>query len=183
MSSKVTLNKFNHKEGLDRGASKFKETLWYLVKMLFFLTAFPFLSCLKCWILRIFGAKIGKNVLIKPRVNIHFPWKLEVGNDVWIGEDVFILNFEKIKIGSNVCISQRAFLCGGNHNYKNPSMSYRNGSITLENGCWVGAQCFVAPNITIGTDCVVSACSVVTNSLPENMICAGNPCRPIKERF
>jgi putative colanic acid biosynthesis acetyltransferase WcaF len=147
------------------------------------LTAFPFPSGLKCKLLRLFGAKVGKNVLIKPRVNIHFPWKLEIGSDVWIGEEVFILNFEKVKIGSNVCISQRAFLCGGNHDYKTPLMPYRNGTITLEDGSWVGAQCFVAPNVTIGVDCVVSACSVVTGDLPENSICTGNPAKAVKERW
>jgi putative colanic acid biosynthesis acetyltransferase WcaF len=182
MQSRVTLDKFDPID-LDRGASKIKEALWYFVKMMFFLTPFPFPNRLKRRLLIFFGAKVGKNVLIKPRVNIHFPWKLEIGNDVWIGEEVFLLNFELLKIGNNVCISQRAFLCGGNHNYKIPSMPYRNGTITLEDGCWIGAQCFVAPNVVIGMDCVVSAGSIVTSSLPENSIYSGNPAKFIKKRW
>jgi putative colanic acid biosynthesis acetyltransferase WcaF len=182
MQSKVALHEFSP-AGLDRGAGKAKEMLWYLVKMLFFLTAFPFPSNLKRKLLVIFGAKVGKNVVIKPRINIHFPWKLEIGDDVWIGEEACLLNFEPLKIGNNVCISQRAFLCGGNHDYKISSMPYRTGPITLEDGCWVGAQCFVAPNVVIGTDCVVSACSVVTNSLPENSICSGSPAKFIRNRW
>jgi putative colanic acid biosynthesis acetyltransferase WcaF len=183
MSSKVKLSDFNPSIGLNRGAGKFKEMLWYFTKMFFFLTAFPYPNSFKRFLLKAFGAKVGQGVIIKPRVNIHMPWKLEIGNHVWIGEEVFILNFEPVTIGNNVCISQRAFLCGGNHDYKIPSMPYRNGSIILKDGCWVGASCFVAPNIIIGVDCVVAACSSVRSSLPDNTICEGNPAGPIKLRW
>jgi len=183
MKSKVTLYDFNPSIGLDREASKIKEILWYLTKILFFLTAFPHPNFLKRTLLRMFGAIVGKNVVIKPRVNIHMPWKLQIGDYSWIGEEVFILNFEKIHIGDNVCISQRTFLCGGNHDYKIPSMPYRNGPIILKDGCWIGASCFIAPDVTIGIDSVVVACSSVRTSLPDNMICEGNPAKPIKPRW
>jgi putative colanic acid biosynthesis acetyltransferase WcaF len=182
MKSQVTLNKFDGKLNLHRGAGKLKESAWYAVKMLFFLTAFPYPSALKARLLRLFGAKVGRGLCIKPRVNIHFPWKLEIGDHVWIGEEVFLLNFEKLTIGNNVCISQRAFLCGGNHDYKSPAMPYRNGEITLQDGSWIGAGVFVAPQVTVGTDTVVTACSVALKSLPENAVCAGNPAKFIKER-
>lgn len=181
--SKVKLNQFDSSVGLNREASKMKEIIWYIIKMIFFLSAFPYPSGFKRFILRSFGAKVGKGVIIKPRVNIHFPWKLIVGDDVWIGEEAFLLNFEPLAIGNNVCISQRAFLCGGNHNYKIPSMPYRNGSITLEDGCWIGANCFVGPNLIIGVDTVVSAGSVVTKSLNSNGVYRGNPVEFIKNRW
>jgi len=171
--SKVRLNDFDPKIGLNRGASKFTEITWYLIKMLFFLTAFPFPSKLKVFFLKLYGAKMGSNVVIKPRVNIHMPWKLQVGNDVWIGEEVFILNLDTIKIGNNVCVSQRAFLCGGNHDFRNPAMPYRNGPITLEDGSWVGACCFVGPRVIIGIDTVTAAGSIVTSSLNSNSIYKG----------
>lgn len=174
-NSKVRLNEFDGSAGLERGATKLKEITWYVFKILFFLSAFPFPNALKATLLRIFGAKVGKNVKIKPRVNIHFPWKLEVGNNVWIGEEVFILNFEKLRIGNNVCLSQRAFLCGGNHDYRIASMPFRNGPINLEDGCWVGATCFIGPNVTIGVDTVLTAGSVVTSSVRENLVCKRNP--------
>lgn len=180
--SKVRLDLFNPKIGLDRGKPKFIEVIWYLTKMLFFLTAFPWPYKIKKVILELFGAKVGKGVILKPRVNIHFPWKLEIGDYVWIGEEVFILNFEKIVLGSHVCISQRVFLCGGNHDYSKPELPYRNDKITIANGVWIGAQSFVAAGVKIGTDAVVTAGSIVTKSLPGGFICSGNPCEPKKVR-
>jgi putative colanic acid biosynthesis acetyltransferase WcaF len=183
MISKVKLEAFNPKVGLDRCASKLKEIVWYLIKVVFFLSSIPFPSNSKVFILRCFGASIGKGVVIKPRVNIHFPWKLLIGNHVWIGEEAFLLNFEVLTIGNNVCVSQRAFLCGGNHNYKISSMPYRNGPITLNDGCWIGANSFIGPNVTVGEDTIVSAGSVVTQSLDENGIYRGNPVQFIKNRW
>ncbi|MEK6481682.1 WcaF family extracellular polysaccharide biosynthesis acetyltransferase [Catalinimonas sp. 4WD22] len=182
-SSRVRLQDFDPSIGLDRGAGKLKETCWYLIKVLFFLSAIPYPSYLKTVLLRQFGARVGEGVIIKPRVNIHFPWKLEIGNHVWIGEEVCILNFEKLKIGSNVALSQRVFLCGGNHDFRIPSMPYRNASILLRDGCWIGACCFVGPGITIGTDAVVTAGSVIKTDLEENQIYSGNPAVAIKKRW
>lgn len=181
--SKVCLDLFDSNIGLDREASKVKEILWYFIKIIFFLSAVPYPSKFKVIILRFFGAKIGAGLVLKPRVNIHFPWKLIIGDNVWIGEEAFLLNFEKLTIGNNVCISQRAFLCGGNHDYKVPSMPYRNGIITLQDGCWIGAVSFIGPNVIIGTDTVVSANSVVPKSLAENGIYSGNPIQFIKNRW
>jgi putative colanic acid biosynthesis acetyltransferase WcaF len=126
---------------------------------------------------------VGRGVVIKPRVNIHLPWKLVVGDFAWIGEEVFILNFEQVTIGTHCCISQRAFLCTGNHDFRQPDMPYRNRPITIEDGAWVGAQAFVAPGVTIGSDTVVTAGSVVTKSQPPQMVCGGNPCFPTKPRW
>jgi putative colanic acid biosynthesis acetyltransferase WcaF len=181
--SKVRLRAFDSSVGLNRGVSKFKEVIWYFVKMIFFLSSFPFPSSFKTFLLRLFGAKIGDGVVIKPRVNIHMPWKLTLGNDVWIGEEVFILNFEPIVIGNDVCVSQRAFLCGGNHDYMDPTMPYRNGPIVLQDGSWVGAGCFIGPNVTIGIDTIVTAGSIATKSLKENAIYRGNPAVFIKARW
>jgi len=181
--SKVQLQKFNASVGLDRGASRLKEVLWYLAKMLFFLSAFPFPNAFKSFVLRLFGAKVGQNVVVKPRVNIHMPWKLEIGDHSWLGEEVFILNFELVRIGNNVCVSQRVFLCGGNHNFKDPAMTYRNGPIVLNDGCWIGASSFVGPDVSVGVDTVVCAASVVTKNLNNNAIYRGNPATLVKTRW
>ncbi|MFV8372670.1 WcaF family extracellular polysaccharide biosynthesis acetyltransferase [Flavobacterium sp. LB2P74] len=183
MKSKVNLSKFDANIGLNREVQKSTEIIWYLVKIIFFLSSIPYPSSFKVMLLRLFGAKIGAGLVIKPRVNIHFPWKLMIGDDVWIGEEAFLLNFELLSIGNNVCISQRAFLCGGNHDYKISSMPYRNGPITLNDGSWVGANTFIGPNVIIGTDTVVSAGSVISQSLEGNGIYRGNPAQLIKNRW
>ena len=183
LNSKVTLNDFDATVGLHRGANKLKETFWYLVKTVFFLSPIPYPSGLKVKLLRLFGAKVGQGVVLKPRLNIHFPWKLSIGDHVWIGEEVLILNFETLTIGNNVCISQRAFLCGGNHDYKIPSMPYRNGPITLHNGCWVGASVFVGPNVSIGCDTVITVGSVVTKNVKPYIVTHIKPIPFEKERW
>src|SRR5262249_21323823 len=148
--------------GLNRGRPFLIEAIWYLAKWLLFLTAFPVPSRVKRAVLRAFGARIGRGVVIKPRVNIHLPWKLQIGDYTWVGEEVFILNFEQVSMGAHCGISQRAFLCTGNHDFRQPHMPYRNEPIVVEDGAWVGAQVLVAPGVAIGTEAVIAAGSVVT---------------------
>jgi len=176
-------DQFDPSDGFERGRSLPIEAAWYLCKVCFFLSAFPWPSSFKCRLLRWFGARIGRGVVIKPRVNIHFPWKLSVGDHSWIGEESWILNFEPVQIGAHCCISQRAFLCAGSHDYRSIRMRYRNSSITIGDGAWIAAQVFVAPGVTIGEEAVAVAGSIVVNHLPAAMVCAGNPCRPVKTRW
>ena len=183
MQTRVRWDLFGQNETYVRGKPKWFEAIWYLIKCLFFLSPLPWPSLFKAQILRWFGAKIGKGVTLKPRINIHLPWHLEIGDYTQIGEEVFLLNFLKIKIGSHCCISQRAFLCTGNHDYMDPKMPFRHAEIHIRDGAWIGAQVFVAPGVSVGVDAVVSAGSVVKKSLPDNQICDGNPCRPIKPRW
>jgi putative colanic acid biosynthesis acetyltransferase WcaF len=180
---RTRLDQFDGSLGLDRGRSKAFEMVWYLVKCLFFLSPLPWPTKMKCAILRAFGAKVGEGVNIKPRVNIHFPWKLELGDWCWLGEEVFLLNFEPIRIGSHACISQRVFLCGGNHDYRDPAFRYRNGTIEVGEGAWVGAQCFVGPGVEIGDEAVCAAGSIITKNLSSNHIYAGNPAKVIGIRW
>jgi putative colanic acid biosynthesis acetyltransferase WcaF len=181
--TRVRNDLFDAAKGFDRGRPKPVEAVWYLLKCAFFLSPLPFPSRFKCAILRAFGAKVGQGVVLKPRINIHFPWKLSIGDHAWIGEEVFILNLEPVSLGSHCCVSQRAFICTGNHDYRRPDMAYRSQPIVIQDGAWVGAQVFVSPGVTIGTDAVVAAGSVVTRSLPAEMVCAGNPCVPVKPRW
>lgn len=181
--TRVRNDLFDPREGLDRGRCRFVEVLWYAIKCRVFLSPVPYPSRFKCALLRCFGARVGQGVVLKPRVNIHFPWKLMVGDFTWIGEETSILNFEPVVIGAHCCVSQRAFLCTGNHDYGRPHMPYRNRPISLEAGAWVGAQAFIGPGVTIGAEAVLTAGSVVTRSLPPAMICSGNPCVPVRNRW
>lgn len=159
------------------------EAAWYLTRRVFFTTSFPWPSRLKAGLLRVFGAGVGRGVVIKPHVKIHFPWKLSVGDHAWLGEEAWILNFEPVSIGAHACISQRAFLCAGNHDFTSADFRYRNAPIRIGDGAWVGAGAFVAPGVEIGPECVVGAGSIVTSGLPGATVCSGNPCRPAKPRW
>jgi putative colanic acid biosynthesis acetyltransferase WcaF len=166
----------------DRGANKFVELAWILVSNCLFRACPLSLSSLKCAILRLFGAKIGKGVVIKPQVKITFPWKLTVGDHVWLGEECWLLNLEKIVIGNNVCISQRAMLCTGSHNYKLPTFDLIVKPITLEDGAWIGAAAWVGPGVTIGTHAVLTAGSVAARDLEAWNIYRGNPAEFLRTR-
>jgi putative colanic acid biosynthesis acetyltransferase WcaF len=175
--------RFDPNKGLVRGRPKPVEALWYFVKTIFFLSAFPWPDKWRSSLLRMFGATIGSGVHIKPRVNIHLPWKLVIGNHSWIGEEVFILNLEQVSIGTNCCVSQRVFICTGNHDYRDPAMSYRNAPVVIEDGAWLGAQCFVGPGVRVEADAVATAGSIVVKNLPTGMVCSGNPSEAIKMRW
>lgn len=170
MPTRVRLDQFNPANGLDRGRGRLVEMAWYLVKMFFFLSAFPWPSRLKSALLRLFGASVGKGCVIKPRVNIHLPWKLVLGDHCWIGEEAYLLNLEPIVVGSHVCISQRAFLCTGNHDYRDPAFAYRNAAISVGDGAWIGAASFVGPGASVGQETVVTAGAIVSGNLAPGMV-------------
>ncbi|MCE0497064.1 MAG: putative colanic acid biosynthesis acetyltransferase [Methylacidiphilales bacterium] len=178
---KVDLSRYSAAK-FDRGASGWREGLWLVANLLLFQACPMKLSGLKCFVLRRFGAKIGRNVSIKPGVKITFPWKLALGDDVWLGEECWLLNLEKITIENNVCISQRAFLCTGNHNYKSPQFDLITRPIHLEEGAWIGADAFVAPGVKVGSHAVLTAGSVATDDLPPFGIYQGNPAIFVKHR-
>jgi putative colanic acid biosynthesis acetyltransferase WcaF len=175
--SNYTAGSFN------RGAGVVKESFWLLINLVLFrLCPFSF-SALKCAVLRAFGASVGRNVTIKPRVSITFPWKLTVGDHVWLGEECWLLNLERIVIGNNVCISQRAVLCTGSHNYKKTTFDLITRPITLEDGAWLGAGSWVGPGVTVGSHAVLSLGSVATQNLESHGIYRGNPALLVKERI
>lgn len=164
------------------GAGIIKRTLWYVTNILFFLNPLnPFLG-LKCLLLRIFGAKIGKKVIIKPSVNIKYPWKLIVGDYSWIGEKVWIDNLDQVTIGSHCCISQGAMLLCGNHHYKKVTFDLLPDSIVLEDGVWIGAQCVVGPGVTCRSHSVLTVSSIATSDLNPYSIYQGNPAILIRKR-
>jgi putative colanic acid biosynthesis acetyltransferase WcaF len=177
----VDLSRFSPGD-FDRGAGAFKEGLWILVSLFLFRLC-PFkLSGLKCTVLRAFGAKIGRGVVIKPRVTITFPWKLTMGDHVWLGEECWLLNLAPIVIGSHACISQRAFLCTGNHDYKSPTFDLIVKPIRVESGAWIGAAAFVGPGVTVGSHAVLTAGLVATDDLQASGIYRGNPAVLAKKR-
>lgn len=165
------------------GGSSIKRFLWYFTNILFLINPLNPCSGIKVKILRLFGAKIGKGVVIKPSVNIKYPWNLSIGDYTWIGENVWIDNLVQVTIGSNVCISQGAMLLCGNHNYKKPTFDLMVGKITLEDGCWIGAQSTVCPGVTVHSHAVLGVASVANRDLEPYTIYQGNPAQIIRKRI
>lgn len=161
----------------------FRIFCWYFFNVFFFLNPLNPFSSLKVLILRLFGAKIGKRILIKPRVNIKYPWLLEIGNDVWIGENVWIDNLAKVVIENNVCVSQGAMLLCGNHNYKSTSFDLILGEIILKEGSWVGAYAVVCPGVTLASHSILSVNSVANRSTESYSIYQGNPAVKVRDRI
>lgn len=159
----------------DRGAPRWKEALWFAVKCLFFLNPWPWPSALRVTLLRAFGARIGQRVVVRANAHVTFPWRLMVGDDVWIGEEALILSLAPVEIGSNVSISQRAFLCTGSHNFRAPGFHLITKSIKVGSGSWIAAQAFIGPGVTIGPGSMISAGSVVIKDVPPRTIARGNP--------
>lgn len=158
-----------------------KRGLWYFASTLFFKSAFP-LNSIKVFLLVIFGAKVGKAVVIKPHVNIKYPWFLSLGDHVWIGEYAWIDNLAQVKLGNNVCVSQGALLVTGNHDYKKTSFDLITKPITLENGVWIGAKSVVCPGITARYHSVLTVGSVAQNDMDAYGVYSGVPALKIKDR-
>jgi putative colanic acid biosynthesis acetyltransferase WcaF len=133
--------------------------------------------------LRLFGAKIGSNVLIYPSALIECPWNLILADNCVIGAGVRLYALGTISLGAHTVVSQRAHLCAGSHDYRDPRMPLLRLPITIGRGVWICTEAFIGPGVSIGDRAVVGARSVVTGHMPEDMVCAGNPCRAIKKRI
>ena len=155
--------------------------LWHIFNSLLLMSFIPG-SVWRSGLLRLFGAQIGRGVVIKPRVNVKYPWNLSIGKNSWLGEGVWIDNLGKVNIGSHCCISQGAMLLCGNHNYRKPSFDLMVGDITLENGVWVGARSMVCPGVVCHSHAVLSAGSIATADLEAYNIYSGNPAVAVRER-
>ena len=151
---------------------------WFWVQHLIFKSAFT-PSSLRPLLLKLFGASVGSGVLIRRGVRVHFPWNLEIGDDCWIGEEVWFINHEKVTIGSDVCISQRSIICSGSHDYRSASLEYAHKPVAIKDGAWVCLDAKVLPGVTIGECSVVSAGEIARKSLPDYSMLVGGQVRPI----
>ncbi|PID92040.1 MAG: colanic acid biosynthesis acetyltransferase WcaF [Bacteroidetes bacterium] len=180
-STKVNLSAYKPRKGL-AGKGFYVLAPWYITHIVVFMNPFCTSYRLKRLLLKLFGAKLGKKVVIKPRVHIKYPWKLRIGDHCWIGEEVWIDNLDEVEIGSNVCLSQGAMLLCGNHDYSKPGFDLMTAGIRIEEGAWVGARATIVPGCHIGEHAVVQAGSVAGGSLKARTIYRGNPAVGIKDR-
>lgn len=164
------------------GSNVFKRLVWYYVNLIFIRSGFLPLNAAKIFLLRAFGARVGRNVTIKPGVSIKYPWFLSVGNNVWIGENVWIDNLTTVTISDNCCLSQGAMLLTGNHNYKKSTFDLMIGEIHLEEGVWIGTQSIVCPGVRCKSHAVLTVGSVASKDLETFGIYRGNPAVHINTR-
>jgi putative colanic acid biosynthesis acetyltransferase WcaF len=171
----------------NRGSSKYslqdqvRRVLWGVVKPLFRFSPRIFFAW-RNFLLRCFGARIGKQVHIYNSVVVYFPWNLELGDWSAIGEQALIYNLGPVRIGSRVTISQRAHLCAGTHDHTNPSMPLLKPPVTVADQAWICADAFLGPGVTVGEGAVVGARAVVVKDVASWQIVAGNPARVVGQR-
>jgi putative colanic acid biosynthesis acetyltransferase WcaF len=163
------------------GRNAVVRALWHLCNSFLLMSFIPGNGWRKM-LLQLFGSRVGRGVVIKPRVNIKYPWNLSIGEYSWLGEGVWIDNLGAVSIGSNCCISQGAMLLCGNHNYRKTTFDLMVGNITLENGVWIGAKGLVCPGVTCRSHAVLSAGSIATSDLEAFKIYSGNPAVAVKDR-
>lgn len=165
-----------------RGRSAVVVQLWWLVQGSLFAWSPQFMYGWRRFLLRLFGARVGQNVLIRPSVRTTYPWKVSIGDHSWIGDEVTLYSLGEITIGSNTVISQKSYLCTGSHDFNRVAFDIYARPICIEDEVWLATDVFVAPGVTVGRGAVVGARSTVLHDLPAGMVCYGNPAKPVKER-
>ncbi len=179
--SQVHLKSYDN-SWFDPGRSSIWRAAWFFLGSPIFRSHLLPLSSLRVSLLRLFGARIGTGVVIRHAVNVKYPWHLVVGNDCWIGERVWIDSLTTVRLGNDVCLSQGAYLCTGNHNWSDPGFGLMLAPIQLNDGAWAGAMCLLTPGAVLGSGAVAAAGSVVSGTVPDFEIYAGNPAAFVKKR-
>lgn len=166
----------------DRGRPGWIILLWWLVQGVVFPLTLHHMSGVRCQLLRAFGAKVGRRVVVRPSTRFTYPWKVTLDDYCWIGEDVVFYSLDRIHIGAHAVVSQKCYLCTGSHNIRDRHFGLQNAPIQIEPGVWLATDCFVAPGVTIGANTVVGARSSVYRDLPAGKVAYGNPAKVCSDR-
>lgn len=164
-----------------RGKNAFIVQLWWLVDVMLFRPSPQLMYKWRAFILRLFGARIGRNVIIRPSVRITYPWKVDIGDYSWIGDDVVLYSLGEITIGSNTIISQKSYLCTGGHDYNSTSFDIYSKPIFIGDSVWIATDVFVAPGVVINNEVVVGARSSVFKNLDKAGLYLGTPAVLVKD--
>ncbi len=165
-----------------RGRGVVTVQLWRIVQGTLFRHSPDFMFGFRRFLLRLFGARIGHGVLVRPSATITYPWFLEIGDHSWVGYDTVLYNLAPIRIGAHVALAHRVYLCTGLHDVTQPTFDIGAKPIVLEDEAWLANDCFVAPGVTIGHGAVIGARSTVLADMPPAMVCVGYPCRAVRPR-
>lgn len=164
------------------GRTLFVRALWMVVEPLVLLNPLVTSYRFKRGVLRLFGARVGRNLVIKPGAHVKYPWRLRTGENCWLGERCWIDSMEDVWIGSNVVISQGAYLCTGNHDWSDPGMGLAPQPITIEDGAWVGAFARIAPGRRVARESILVLGAVLLEDTEPRGIYAGNPAALVRRR-
>jgi putative colanic acid biosynthesis acetyltransferase WcaF len=165
-----------------RGRSKLYVQLWWLVQSTLFAMSPQGMYGWRVWLLRLFGARIGRGAIIRPSVRIPYPWKLTLGDHCHIGDEVRLYSLGEIDIGDCTVVSQRSYICTGSHDYLSPTFDLFAKKIVIEAEAWVAMDVFVAPGVTIGRGAVVGARSSVFHDVPPGTVSMGTPAKVVGQR-
>ncbi|MFW2541542.1 WcaF family extracellular polysaccharide biosynthesis acetyltransferase [Primorskyibacter sp. 2E107] len=181
MAKYQDLSRFRVPAGF-RGRSGLYVQLWWIVQaVLIGLSPQP-LHGWRVWLWRRFGATVGQGVKIRPSARVTYPWKVTVGDNVWIGDRAELYSLETIEIGANACVSQDCYLCTGSHDHSQLDFRYACAPVRIGAEAWIAAGCFVGPGVTVGEGTVVGARSLVLKDVGPGRLCAGNPLRDLGAR-
>lgn len=181
LSSTTQLRKSFDKQDFNSGASPLRMYCWYIVSLLFFRSGLIPSNNILIFILRLFGAKIGKDVRIKPCIFVRYPWKLQVGDHTWLA-DCYLDNLDYLYIGKNVCISQQAMVLTGNHDYSKPAFHLFTKPVTIEDGVWIASRAIVCPGIKAQSHAMLQTGAVACGDLLPYTIYRGSPAIAIRKR-
>jgi putative colanic acid biosynthesis acetyltransferase WcaF len=162
---------------------KIKSFLWWISESILFRPSPHFMKKWRINLLRLFGAKIGKNCFIESTVKIFFPWNIEMGDSSAVNFGATLYALDKIKIGNFVSISQGVHINTASHDYRSPTFTLITKPVIIKDGAFIGTETYINFGITVNEMAVIGARSVVTKDIPANMVCVGHPCKPIKERL
>lgn len=179
--ARVQLSRFDN-SWYQPGRGVAVRVLWIVANAMVMQNPLFLSSTLKCALLRAFGARVGRGVNIKPNVNVKYPWRLQIGDDAWIGEGAWLDSLAQISIGANACVSQGAYFCTGNHDWSDPAFGLVVKPIIVEDGAWIGARAVLLPGVTVGSHAVVAAGAVMSKNADAWTIYSGNPARAVKKR-
>ncbi len=159
-----------------------KRALWELVQATLFRWSPMKAHRWRRFLLRRFGASLTDTSIVRRSVRVQHPWLLTMGSYSTLAEQVLVYNLGPIRIGDHTVVSQRAHLCAGTHDYHREDLPLMRSFITIGSGAWICADAFIGPDVTVGDNALVGACSVVMRDVPAAMIVAGNPARVVKAR-
>jgi putative colanic acid biosynthesis acetyltransferase WcaF len=165
-----------------RGRPGWYVQLWWLTHALLFRPSPQIAYGWRRMLLRCFGAKVGAGVIIRPSVEVTYPWKVTIGAHAWIGDNATLYSLGEIEIGDHSVVSQNSYLCAGDHDYRSVDFAIRGRPIKIGTQVWIASDVYVAPGVTINDGVLVGARSSVMRSMPKGFVCFGNPARPVKRR-